>query len=144
MIEKKLNRKKMVSKLAAYAVFAVFVVSTGFVLGVFIYTLPWVPHSDVGPLADISKIQTTLQVECYGPDGVLKSSMVKDDDLILNNYLYLMQAIFTNPGGSPIATTLTDTSNIPRAVTVKQTGVQLLLTQGSDAGGFIQVATGTT
>jgi len=97
---------------------------------------------------DFLKLSPQLTVTVYDADGNLKSSMKKEDDLILNNFRDFFVELFTDNGGGTITASLTNDANTAKTVNVKGT-TYLNSWQDSSSGtaakgAFAGIGNGTT
>lgn len=94
------------------------------------------------------KVQTTLIIDVFNSQGLLKSHYLKNDDLILDNYRYFWGAVFTG-NVSPVDAALVDDGGNNRSVRVHVAGVNTNTVADSGSGtgnkgGYIGIGTGTT
>jgi len=98
------------------------------------------------------KIQTTLQIQVYDSNGVLRDSVVKKDDLVLNNFRIFLCGVFVpvyNQNSKTVS--LKDTTNAARVIHTRSTSTTYSTNTYSDSssgtaakGGVIGIGIGST
>ena len=100
-----------------------------------------------GQVFSSSNFKVNLNIDVYGSDGALKSSKLKEDDLVLDNFGELLRAMFKNVDGY-VSTTASDfirDSGAGTAMNVRYLEViGFWEGQSGDDGAFIGIGTGTT
>jgi len=95
---------------------------------------------------DVLKLSPILTVTVYDSNGNLKSTQVKEDDLIVNNFRDWLQALFTT--GTSVTASLTNDANTTKTVNIRSgTYANSWLdsaTGSGTKGGVAGIGTGTT
>ncbi len=94
--------------------------------------------------SDINKISPTLSVEVRDSDGNLKSSFVKEDDLILDNFINFTAGIFSSDGTNTVYMYMEDLSGIQRTFYAYHSSAGWSLTTTGTRGGLIGIGSGET
>ena len=99
--------------------------------------------------ANSGKLGVRLEVSVYDIEGNLKDRVIKDDDLILQNFIDFLTDFFTDNYPTDVECDLQDISDTTRTVIIHTTGTAIgTFSDGSsdteDKGGFIGIGTGAT
>jgi hypothetical protein len=98
-----------------------------------------------------SKIGTTLKVEVYDPEGNLKDTRYKDNDLVLTNFKNWLVGMFTGVlnEGAYVTASLTDDGSNARTINVRAPLYNTILNTWADTsagagnkGGYLGIGTG--
>lgn len=98
-----------------------------------------------------SKIGTTLKVEVYDPEGNLKDTRYKDNDLVLTNFKNWLVGMFTGVlnEGAYVTTSLLDDGNNARTINVRAPLYNSILNTWADTsagagnkGGYLGIGIG--
>lgn len=94
--------------------------------------------------SDINKISPTLSVEVRDSDGNLKNSFVKEDDLILDNFINFTTGIFSSNGATAVAMYMSDLGGAQRTFYAYHGGNGWSISTSGARGGLIGIGSGET
>jgi len=100
--------------------------------------------------ASSGKMKVRLEISVYDYEGNLKDRVIKDDDMILSNFIEFLTAFFTDTYPTAVEVDLQDISDTQRTFIIHQSGGSNANTftdsesDTEDKGGFIGIGTDAT